>query len=786
MSMDASASAVRPPGTRGQPLDDGFGRLATTVERLRREVREAQYSTGGRALVELAAGVLAERLGSGLVAAHQQLDSLAERAGVSQLEIAADIVAQAAKSELAAVAHAFLAGTKEEEPGDPVAAEERMRAAESAALAADDTQAMAVSLLEYALAQLEAETVAVWAADADGSLRLAGAAGFTPPEARRWRHVPPAVTTLARQALTERQPVWLAAGQQYPPSIGRTEFPVGARVAVPAGTGGRLLGVLEVCWPGPLEEQPAPVHRQLDSLAELCAYTLDHRPGGEPQEVSPLADLADAALDSALVLRPVLEGDQVVDFVVHHVNEKFSDLAGRPRPAIMGTRFLESYPMAARAGGLFEQLVYVHATGDALRRVSAPMLAHVDELMLSGPATYSILRQGEDLLVMWRLHDESTRLAELLQHAQRLGRIGGFEENLLTGEIIWNDHLFELHGLPAGSGPLALAELPGRAHPDDAAAVSTFLSTLLDQGHATTAAFRLQRQDGSYRHMRVSAEPVMDGGVRPIAIRGAYQDISSQHWTEIALEATRDELNHTQQQAAEQAKLTLRLQHAIMPPSQGPLDTPQLRVGVRYRPAGNELLVGGDWYDVLSLPTGKVLISVGDVAGHGIQSATDMVVLRNALRGLSATGAGPAQLLYWLNNVTVHLTDNVTATAVCGIFDPEDGVLRWARAGHPQPILLREGAAAPLPPIDGVVLGVLPDLDFDEGSVELAQGDRILLYTDGLIERRDSSVEEALSHLLSIAATDGVELEPHLDSLLRQGASDTDDDTCVVALEVKS
>ncbi|WP_106399037.1 GAF domain-containing SpoIIE family protein phosphatase [Actinocorallia populi] len=780
--MTTNTSPARPPGRR--TLDEGLGRLATTVERLRREVREAQHSTGGRAIIELAAGVLAERLGSGLAAAHQQLDVLAERAEVPQLEIAADIVAQAAKSELAAVARSFLAGTKED-PEDQAEAGDRMRAAESAALAADDTQAMAASLLEYALAPLEAEAVAVWAADADGSLRLAGAAGFTPPEARRWRHVPPAVTTLARQALVERQPVWLAAGQQYPPSIGRTELAPGARVAVPAGTGGRLLGVLEVCWPGPLEEQPPAVHRQLESLAELCAYTLDHLPAGEQQGVSPLADIADAVLDSAIVLRPVLEDDRIVDFVIHHANDKFADLAGRPRSAVMGTRFLESYPMSAREGGLFDQVVYVHATGDALRQVSAPVITRVDDLTVSGPATYSILRQGEDLLVMWRLHDESTRLAELLQHAQRLGRIGGFEENLLTGEIIWNDHLFELHGLPVESGPLALAELPARVHPDDAAAVSTFLRVLLDQGHAATAAFRLQRQDGSYRHMRIAAEPVLDGGVRPIVIRGAYQDISSQHWTEIALEATRDELNHTQQQAAEQAKLTLRLQHAIMPPRQGPLDTPRLRVGVRYRPAGNELLVGGDWYDVLSLPTGKVLISVGDVAGHGIQSATDMVVLRNALRGLSATGAGPAQMLYWLNNVTVHLTDNVTATAVCGVFDPKDGVLRWARAGHPQPILLRDGKAAPLPPIDGVVLGVLEDLEFEEGSVELMQGDRILLYTDGLIERRDSSVEEALSHLLAIAAAGDAELEPHLDNLLRHGASDTDDDTCVVALEVK-
>ncbi|MEO3785068.1 SpoIIE family protein phosphatase [Actinocorallia sp. B10E7] len=765
------------------PVDEAVGRLAATVERLRREVREAQNSAGGRALVELAAGLLADRLGCGLAAAHQQLETLAERADSTQLEIAADIVGQAAKGELSAVTRAFLSSA--EAGAGEAAPEDRLKAAENAALAADDTQAMAASLLEYALAPLEANAVAVWAADADGSLRLAGSAGFTPAEARRWRHVPPAVATLARQALTDRRPVWLPGTERNPPSIGRAELPPGGRVAVPAGTGGRLLGVLEICWPHRLESQPPAVHRQLESLAELCAYTLDHRPGSEPEETSPLVEIADAMLDSAMVLKPVVEEDAVTDFAIHHANERFTDLAGRPRSSILGTRFLETYPMSARAGGLFEKLVYVHATGDSLRHVGDHVIVRVDELTFAGPTTYSMLRQGEDLLVTWRLHDESTRLAELLQHAQRLGRIGGFEENLVTGEIIWNDHLFELHGLPPESGPLALGELPAYAHPDDAADVRAFLRALLDHGHPATASFRLQRQDGSYRHMRVAAEPVLDGGVRPVAIRGAYQDVSSQHWTEIALEATRDELSHTQRQAAEQARLTLRLQHAIMPPSQGPLETPRLRVGVRYRPAGNEALVGGDWYDVLTLPNGKVLVSIGDVAGHGIQSATDMVVLRNALRGLSATGAGPAQLLYWLNNVTVHLTDNVTATAVCGIFDPEDGMLRWARAGHPLPILLRDGEAVPLPPVDGVVLGVLADLDFSEGVVPLSPGDRILLYTDGLIERRDSTVEEALDHLLMIAAVRDAELEPHLDDLLRKGASDTDDDTCVVALEVK-
>ncbi|MFD0331736.1 PP2C family protein-serine/threonine phosphatase [Streptacidiphilus monticola] len=132
-----------------------------------------------------------------------------------------------------------------------------------------------------------------------------------------------------------------------------------------------------------------------------------------------------------------------------------------------------------------------------------------------------------------------------------------------------------------------------------------------------------------------------------------------------------------------------------MTPTRRAAALPGLQVAVRYRPAEQEHLVGGDWYDTLPLPGGRVLLSVGDVAGHGIEAATGMVALRNALRGLAATGAGPGQLLTWLNSVSLHLTDEVTATAVCAVFDPGTRELRWARAGHLPPVLVRDHAASP-------------------------------------------------------------------------------------------
>jgi serine phosphatase RsbU (regulator of sigma subunit)/PAS domain-containing protein len=783
---------------RPEPLDlagvsptSPVGRLAATVERLRREVRTAQAEAEGRALIELAKGILVERLGCGPPQAARQLAELTEQAGVTPLEFAVEVINQAARDRMAEVTDAFLAAAAGAAERDSAV---RLRTAESGALAADDTQAVADSLLQHALHPLGAVAVAVWAADADGSLTLAGSAGFSPAEATRWRYVPPEVATVARRGLTERTGQWFAslAGTGLP-TIGRHVYPDGGRVAVPAGTGGRIHGVLEIAWPGPLQPQPPQVVRQVEALAELCAHTLEtytrlQAPGQEPRvlpDAAELMDLADGLHDPALVLVPCIDGSgQLVDFRIQHVNSRFLDPAGRPRAVVSGALLLEAYPMSAGKSELFQRVERVYATGEPFRAHRMQLTALVDQVSLSAVADISISRHGNSVLLIWRIEDETARLASLLQHAQRLGRIGGFEENLLTGEITWNDELFSLYGRAPSGSPVPLEELQAHAHPDDAVTIGRFLRTLLHHRRPASAAFRLQRPDGVTRHIRVVAEPVLDTDGRLFVVRGAYQDISAQHWTEVALAATRDRLAHTEQQATERNRLTLQLQHAIMPPTQAPLRAPGLEVAVRYRPAETEQLVGGDWYDAVVLPSGLVLLCVGDVAGHGIEAATSMVVLRNALRGLAVTGAGPGQLLSWLNIVAHHLTGAVTATAVCALYDPRRRMLRWARAGHLPPVVVRGRRAAALPLVKGMLLGAVAEASYEEAEVQFAPEDTLLMYTDGLIERRDRTVEESLTHLLATAGSAPRTLDQQLDRLLTYSRSDTDDDTCIVGIRV--
>ncbi|MFI6316358.1 SpoIIE family protein phosphatase [Nonomuraea sp. NPDC050556] len=758
-----------------------IGRMAATIERLRDRLARAQQAAEGRALIELAKGILVERLHCGPTEAAQQLATLADLAGLSQLELAADLINQAAQDRVAEVARELLAE-------DRHAAAVQLREAESGVLGARDSQRVAESLLEHALTPLGATAVALWSAGQDASLSLVGFAGHSTEEARRWRYVPPGVATPARRALMERRTVWFAdLAESGLPSIGHRQAVPSGRVVVPAGTGGRILGVLEISWPHPLQAQPAPIHRQVEALAELCAHTLEDCAAtpSTTTELIELVELADALPDPALVLRPELNADGLLaDFRIHHINERFADPVGRPRTVVAGALLLEAYPTAAEEHGLFEKVERVHATGEAFRTERMTITAVIDHVPLTSVADVSITRHGDCVLLIWRVPDESLRLASLLQHAQRLGRIGGFEEDAQTGEVIWNSQLYELHGLEPTERPIALELLRERAHPDDATAIGRFLRTVLHHRLPGSTTFRLRRPDGSTRHLRVVAEPIFDADDRLLAVRGAYQDISAQHWTEVALAATRDQLAHSEQQAVERNRLTLQLQHAIMPPAQGPVEALGLSIAVRYRPAEEGHLVGGDWYDTVVLPSKKILLSVGDVAGHGIEAATGMVVLRNALRGLAATGAGPAQLMGWLNLVTHHLTERVTATAICALYDPDTRVLRWARAGHLPPVLVRGSGAAELPMIGGIMLGAIAEADYEEGAVQLERGDTLFLYTDGLIERRDVSLERSQEHLLATLRRLDSSLEHSLDRLLTHSSSDTDDDTCLIGVEV--
>jgi anti-sigma regulatory factor (Ser/Thr protein kinase)/putative methionine-R-sulfoxide reductase with GAF domain len=204
----------------------------------------------------------------------------------------------------------------------------------------------------------------------------------------------------------------------------------------------------------------------------------------------------------------------------------------------------------------------------------------------------------------------------------------------------------------------------------------------------------------------------------------------------------------------------------------------------RYLPARDE--VGGDWYDVIELPGGHVGLAIGDVAGHGLRAAALMGQLRAALRAYALDGNAPADTLKRLDRMLQTISGRGMATAGYAVVDPASGTLRYASAGHPPPIVVRAGRDAHLLEVKAAPpLGSLPFASFHETQERLAPGDTILLYTDGLIERRREPLTAGLERLRALAATPATAeqlCQRVVEQLLPPGGGD--DDIAVVALRV--
>jgi serine phosphatase RsbU (regulator of sigma subunit) len=768
-----------------------FLRLSALIARQRRELDRLEAQAAARAVVDLARGVLMERLRCSAGQAQEQLLALSREAGTSILELAAQITGE-------------VVPPADDDPEASVSSvtAARVALASAAAELAPDGSGVAAAVLEEALAPAGAVAVALWLAEPDGGLKLAGEAGFGAREASRWRRIHPDMEGVAQRAARSGLDSWWPQGR--PP--GETEaligpWPDGARAvlplpALPGGAGLSVaLGAMEVCWKEPLPEFSRPLRRQLATLAEVCAQAvgtrLAHGQLAADERASWALGLLDSLPGSALFATAIQDDTgAVTDFSIRYLGSGFRDPAGRPADELAGRPLLEVYPAAALPGGLYDRAVEVLATGQPQSIPGEVISTAVGDAVVTPVMDVSITRLYQGVIIAWRRADEVERLTTLLEQAQRLGRIGGWEENLVTGDVVWTEPTFALFGR-RHDAPVPVAELAAHVPADDVPAVAGFRDALLQEKRETAAAFRIIRADDrSVRQIRAFAEPVTDPAGTLVALRGAYQDVSADYHTQVAFAATRDRLADTEERAEEDRRLALRLQRAITPRSAQPVETPGLDVAARYRPAGQGSLVSGDWYDTVPLPTGKILLVVGDIAGHGIDAVTGMVALRNCLRGLAITGAGAAMLLSWLNRIACHLTEGIIGTAVCGLFDPADRTLHWARAGHLPPILVRDNVARQLDLPQGVLLGADPDADYEECVTELGPGDTLALFTDGLVERRDESIDDSMASLLAaaavtVAADPAGDIASFADHLLGHARSDTSDDACLVAVRVR-
>lgn len=215
----------------------------------------------------------------------------------------------------------------------------------------------------------------------------------------------------------------------------------------------------------------------------------------------------------------------------------------------------------------------------------------------------------------------------------------------------------------------------------------------------------------------------------------------------------------------QQRETALTLQRSMLPHNHH--DPAGLEVASRYRPAASRYEVGGDWFDVIPLREGGTALVVGDVMGSGINAATTMGRLRTATQTLSRIGLRPAEVLAHLDEITADL-DPWFATCVYGVYDHDRNICRVSTAGHLPPVLIPAGGLPRLLELPaGAPLGV-GGVPFSDVTFDLGPGDRLVLYTDGLVETRDQDIDTRLDALRELLREPDPSLEESCDRLLRK------------------
>jgi serine phosphatase RsbU (regulator of sigma subunit) len=224
----------------------------------------------------------------------------------------------------------------------------------------------------------------------------------------------------------------------------------------------------------------------------------------------------------------------------------------------------------------------------------------------------------------------------------------------------------------------------------------------------------------------------------------------------------------------------VQLQRAVLPDALA--SSSEWELGHHYRPAGRTE-VGGDFYDVVELDDGRLMMFIGDVMGRGVGAAASMAQVRAAVRAYAALDPAPALVLDHLDAMFEHYGSEQLVTLLCMLADPSTDTLTVANAGHPQPVLLRsDGSAHQLPSADGPPLGVgVPGRT--EARVRFGAGAAVVAFTDGLIERRGEDITDGKERLAGAAAAlSGTPLADLVLSLVENvGDPSRDDDVAVLA-----
>lgn len=809
MLVRVTSEPAPTPRTGGVP---DLAALARVVARQRAEMDRLQELAATSAVVERAKGALMALTGCSPDSAHEELLHRAKAGSRTLIEECwltlgalmppledldpAVPAAPAAGDGARPVIHAVVDSPAPTGPAAQAAGpddhSEALGRIGRALVRVGSPQELAICLRERLRPEVGADAVLLFSRLPEGGLELIGHAGVGPTLAAQWHRVPPLAGVAPLDVLRSHEPSWLedlpSDRSRYlligdPPERWRS------RAWLPVTTGKTAdvaLGVL--CGSG---EPFAPRTREfLLAVARLCAGRLRAFETPQDSATAGAAEAVQAVFDvlpgTAVLLTPLRSASgEVEDYRIDAATPDSIDVLGRTGRELIGLRILECYPSVA-GESLWHGYLAALTTGEPFE--GEPFAYHEVVAGLPRIATYSVraARLGDGLMVSWIRHD-TDRQEQRLADVQRLGNLGWANWNLVTCEASWSVQAYAVLGRDPVRGPLPLERLPDLALPEDAPALSRAVTELVRAGRPFDVPFRIPTGNG-VRHLRAVAEAVADQDGTPVEVHGFVQDLTAQRSAELALvESERAVLMQRGILQAERA-MAARLQHALLPLPSKPVELAGLRVDVAYVPAQSEIHVSGDWFSAIELPDSNALFVVGDVAGHGIGAVATMAQLRFTAKGMVSTGSSLTGALARLNTLLLHSRDSHgTATMVLARYEREGRRLTWAQAGHPPPLLLRGGEARFLDRPAGMLLGATTSPVYDAAECRLEPGDRLLLYTDGLVERPGESLDAGLTRLAAAVLAHSTDEPGALESLLAallQGARR--DDVCVLDIRVPS
>jgi PAS domain S-box-containing protein len=363
--------------------------------------------------------------------------------------------------------------------------------------------------------------------------------------------------------------------------------------------------------------------------------------------------------------------------------------------------------------------------------------------------------------------------SDLTELALEASRAGTWRWNMADGTVTWDTRLEALHGLEPGTFQGTFEHWVELLHPDEVEQILHSVRAALDAPGEYDLLHRTTWADGSIHWVECRGRVTTDATGAPTGTIGVAFDVTERKAAEEELRVQREE----------STSIARRLQESLLGP---PVLLPGAGHAARYVPAAHGLNVGGDWYNAQRLPDGRLAVAVGDVVGNGLESATVMGQLRSALSAAALAAPDAATAVRTLDAFAQSVPGAACATAVLAFIDIENGSVEFSRAGHLPPVLVSPaGRTEVLEGAGGPPLAAVAGVSRSNYVASFPEGSLLILYSDGLVERRGEVLDTGIDRLLeSVQRHWDLPLEMLCDRLLDEMFDDStqsDDVALVVA-----